>query len=103
VIIAWALQEAPPPAGGGLGGIAPTLLFLVVLVVLFYFMLIWPQRRRQRQHRELLESLKRGDQVVTSGGIIGTVKRIDKDEVIIEVEEGLSLRILKGSIVERRG
>jgi preprotein translocase subunit YajC len=102
VIVAWAMQEATPAAGGGLGGIVPTVIFLLVFIAIFYFMLIWPQRRRQRQHRELLDNLKRGDQVVTSGGVVGTVKRIDKDEIVIEVEEGMSLKVLKGAIVERR-
>ncbi|MCR4404819.1 MAG: preprotein translocase subunit YajC [Candidatus Acetothermia bacterium] len=102
MIVAWAIQEAEPAAGGGLSGLIPTILFLLVFIALFYFMLIWPQRRRQKQHRELLENLKRGDQVVTSGGIVGTVKRVDKDEIILEVEEGMSLKVLKGAIVERR-
>lgn len=102
MIVAWAVQEAAPAAGGGLSGLVSFLIPVLIFIAIFYFMLIWPQRRRQKQHRELLENLKRGDQVVTTGGIVGTVKRVDKDEIVLEVEEGMSLKVLKGSIMERR-
>jgi preprotein translocase subunit YajC len=73
---------------------------LVVFFAVFYFLLIRPQRRREREHRALLSSLKRGDRVVTAGGIIGTIEDIDENEVVLAVEEG-KLRIAKSSIVEK--
>lgn len=73
---------------------------LVVFFAVFYFLLIRPQRRREREHRALLSSLKRGDRVMTAGGIIGTIEDIDENEVILEVEDG-KLRIAKSSIVEK--
>jgi preprotein translocase subunit YajC len=73
---------------------------LVVFFAVFYFLLIRPQRRREREHRALLSSLKRGDRVVTAGGIIGTIEDIDQNEVVLAVEEG-KLRIAKSSIVEK--
>lgn len=73
---------------------------LVVFFAVFYFLLIRPQRRREREHRTLLSSLKRGDRVMTAGGIIGTIEDIDENEVILVVEEG-KLRIAKTSIVEK--
>ncbi len=73
---------------------------LVVFVGVFYFLLIRPQRRRQREHMTLLSSLKRGDRVLTAGGIIGTIEDIDENEVILAVEAG-KLRVAKTSIVEK--
>jgi preprotein translocase subunit YajC len=73
---------------------------LVVFFAVFYFLLIRPQRRRQKEHMSLIASLKRGDRVITAGGIIGTVEDIDENEVILTVEEG-KLRIAKSSIVEK--
>lgn len=89
--------------GGGYGGIVTTVLFLAVFIGIFYFLLIRPQRRRQQQHRELVDSLKRGDEVVTSGGICGKVKKVNKDSnyLMLEVEDGVTLRVLKDSIMER--
>jgi len=73
---------------------------LVVFFAVFYFLLIRPQRRREREHRALLSSLKRGDRVMTAGGIIGTIEDIDENEVILTVEDG-KLRVTKSSIVEK--
>jgi len=73
---------------------------LVVFFAVFYFLLIRPQRRRQREHLALLSSLKRGDRVMTAGGIIGTIEDIDENEVVLAVEEG-KLRVSKSSIVEK--
>lgn len=73
---------------------------LVVFFAVFYFLLIRPQRRRQREHLALLSSLKRGDRVMTAGGVIGTIEDIDENEVVLAVEEG-KLRVSKTSIVEK--
>lgn len=73
---------------------------LVVFFAVFYFLLIRPQRRRQREHLALLSSLKRGDRVITAGGIIGTIEDINENEVVLAVEEG-KLRVSKTSIVEK--
>ncbi|MBC7318020.1 preprotein translocase subunit YajC [Candidatus Bipolaricaulota bacterium] len=73
---------------------------LVIFFAVFYFLLIRPQRRRQREHAALLSSLKRGDRVVTIGGIIGTIEDIDENEIVLVVEDG-KLRITKSSIAEK--
>lgn len=86
----------------GFSGLIMPLLFLLIFVAIFYFMLIRPQRKRQRQHQDLISNLKRGDEVITAGGICGKVKKIDKDRIWLEVsEEGVTLKVLKDSIVER--
>jgi len=73
---------------------------LVAFAAIFYFLLIRPQRRRQKEHRNLLGSLKRGDRVVTAGGILGTIEEIAEDSIILTVEDG-KLRLSKGSIVDK--
>jgi preprotein translocase subunit YajC len=84
---------------------AQSLISLVILIVvfgaIFYFLIIRPQRRREREHKKLLQSLKRGDRVVTAGGIYGTIDKIDDDTVILSLEEGAKVRIAKSSIVEK--
>lgn len=76
-------------------------ILLVVFAAIFYFLLIRPQRRREREHRQLIQSLKRGDRVVTAGGIYGTIDKIDDDTVILSLEEGAKVRVAKSSIVEK--
>lgn len=78
-----------------------TLVFLVLMFGVFYMLLIRPERRRRREHRELIQDLKRGDKVVTIGGICGTIKKVDKDRIWLEVEDGMALKIVKDSIAER--
>lgn len=73
---------------------------LVAFAAIFYFLLIRPQRRRTKEHRDLLGSLKRGDRVVTAGGILGTIEEITEDSIILIVEDG-KLRLSKGSIVDK--
>jgi len=78
-----------------------TLIFLVLLVGIFYFMLIRPQKRRVEQHKNLVESISDGDEVVTIGGIYGTVVRIDDDEIELEVSPGTRMRFVKSAVARR--
>jgi preprotein translocase subunit YajC len=80
-------------AGGSDGGFA-TLLPLVLIFVVFYFLLIRPQQKRAKQHREMLSAVRRGDKVVTGGGIKGTVtKVVNDDELAVEIAEGIKIRV----------
>lgn len=71
---------------------------LVIFVVIFYFFIIRPQKKRQKKHDDLIGSLGRGDRVITAGGFIGIVREIKDDSFILEIAEGVKVRILKGSI-----
>lgn len=88
------------------GGSLLSLLFpLVLLGGVFYFLLLRPNRTRQRQQQSLLESLKVGDEVMTAGGIFGTLKAIDEedDTVTVEIAPGTEVRMLRRGIAQRLG
>jgi preprotein translocase subunit YajC len=72
---------------------------LVLIFVVFYFLLIRPQQRKAREHRTTLDALRRGDRVVTGGGIIGTVVRVDSpEEVVVDIADGVRVRIVRSTI-----
>jgi len=85
--------------GGGDGGPLGALLPIVLIFVVFYFLLIRPQQKKVKQHRDMLSMVKRGDRVLTGGGIIGTVTRVkDNDELVIEIAEGVKITVLRGTL-----
>ncbi len=77
------------------------LTLLGVLFFIFYFVLIRPQQKRVKQHSEMMKSLQKGNKVITSGGIIGTIIKFEGDDVIVvEIAQGVRVRIAKTSISE---
>jgi preprotein translocase subunit YajC len=97
-------QTAAAPAGAGgpveiLMSIAPFLLIFVVM----YFLIIRPQRSQMKRREEMLKTVRRGDQVVTGGGVIGKVtKVIDEKEVEVEIADGIKVRVLRAMISDVR-
>ncbi len=76
--------------GGGGGDIITSLLPLVLIFVVFYFLLIRPQQKRSKEHRNMVTNLRRGDRVVTGGGVVGQVTKVINDnEVQVEIAEGV--------------
>ena len=72
---------------------------LILIFVVFYFLLIRPQQRKAKDHKTMLDALRRGDRVVTGGGIIGTVSRVDSaEEVTVDIAEGVRVRVLRSTI-----
>lgn len=72
---------------------------LILIFVVFYFLLIRPQQRKAKDHKTMLDALRRGDRVVTGGGIIGTVARVDsQEEVVVDIAEGVRVRVLRSTI-----
>ena len=72
---------------------------LILIFVVFYFLLIRPQQRKAKDQRAMLDALRRGDRVVTGGGIIGTVARVDNaEEVTVDIAEGVRVRVLRSTI-----
>jgi preprotein translocase subunit YajC len=72
---------------------------LILIFVVFYFLLIRPQQRKAKDHKTMLDALRRGDRVVTGGGIIGTVARVDSpEEVTVDIADGVRVRVLRSTI-----
>lgn len=97
IIFPEAYAQAAPGAAQGLDfmSFAP----LVVLFAALYFIVIRPQTKKAKKHREMLNALRRGDQVVTSGGVIGTITKIENDnEVIVEIAANVNVRIVRSMI-----
>ena len=88
--------------GAGLSGMAPLIIFLVLIFGLMYFTMIRPQRKKQKEHQELMTELHRGDRIITAGGIYGTIESISEENVVIKVESGTTIRILRSSIINKR-
>ena len=99
---AFAQTAGAAPGGDRTQDLLLQLAPLVALFVLFYFLLIRPQQRRMKQHREMIGSVKRGDGVVLSSGIIGKVVRVEEAEVQVEIAPNTNVRVVKGMISEVR-
>ena len=83
--------------GSGIGQFIP----LILIFVIFYFFLIRPQQKKVKEHKAMVESLKRGDKVVTSGGITGTVERlIDNDKVEVEIADNVTVEVVRGTGIQ---
>jgi preprotein translocase subunit YajC len=89
-------------AGGGQGGFDIVALPpLILIFVVFYFLLIRPQQKRMKEHRNMVQALRRGDRVVTAGGLIGSVTKVVNDnELQVEVAEGVRVRVVRNTIQE---
>ena len=81
----------------GIGQFIP----LILIFVIFYFFLIRPQQKKVKQHKAMVETLKRGDKVVTSGGIVGTVERvIDNEKVEVKISENVNVEIIRSTGIQ---
>ncbi|GHS96345.1 hypothetical protein FACS189421_01270 [Bacteroidia bacterium] len=93
------LQAAAPGASGGfLGGGGSGLLMIVVLFAIMYFFMIRPQQKRQKDIEKQRAALKTGDKVITSGGLHGKLKEINDTDYVVEIAEGVKVKIDKASV-----
>jgi preprotein translocase subunit YajC len=92
---AWA-QAAPAAAGGTdmLMSIAP----MVLIFIVFWFLLIRPQQKKAKEHRAMVQALKRGDRVVTNGGIYGQVTHVADDHLMVEIADGVKIKLDRGAV-----
>lgn len=88
------------PGGGALGliGILPW----IAIFVIFYFLLIRPQQRRMKQHQQMVAAVKKNDTVVTAGGIVGKVTKVEDNEVEVEIASGVKVKVVKATLSEVR-
>jgi len=91
---AWAEAAPAAPQQPGLLGFVP----LVVIFVLFYFLLIRPQMKRAKEHRKMVETLAKNDEVVTGGGLLGKVVDVGESFLTVEIAEGVRVKVQKNSV-----
>jgi preprotein translocase subunit YajC len=100
----WVYAMGTGPGGAGAGGAAPgggmmgALFPLLLMFLVFYILLIRPQQKRTKEHREFLNSLKKGDEVITSGGIYGKVTGITENVVTLEVADKVRIKVQRGNV-----
>jgi preprotein translocase subunit YajC len=95
------LQAAPAPGTGGLLQFAP----MIFIFVIFYFLLIAPMRKKQKKTQEMLAKLKKGDEVVTSGGLFGRLAALDEERgfVVLEISTNVKVKVLRSAIAGLSG
>ena len=97
------ISPAYAQAAGGAGGLTSLLPFLLIFVV-FYFFLIRPQQKRAKEHREMVNNVKRGDKIVTSGGVLGTVSKSveGQESVEVEIAKDVKVSVMRTMIADLR-
>src|ERR1700693_1934993 len=96
-----------PAYAQGVGGVSPDLIYhllpFVLIFVIMYFLILRPQQKRAKLHQEMVKSLRHGDTVITSGGLVGKVtKVVDEDQVEIEIADGVRVRQVKSMLADVR-
>ncbi len=94
------ISDAWAQAGGDAGGGLFSLLPLVVIFILFYFLLIRPQQKRSKQHKEMVTALKKGEEIVTNGGLLGKVTDLDDNFITLEIASGLNAKVQRQSVAQ---
>jgi preprotein translocase subunit YajC len=105
-MLEWAYAQtsgAAPSGGGGIFGQINMLIPFIAMFAIFYFLLIRPQQKKQRDLRQMVQNLKRGDRVVTNGGLYGTIVKIRNDIIHLEIADQVRIRINKSSIADLVG
>jgi preprotein translocase subunit YajC len=97
------LAYAANGAGGDATGIFMSLAPLILIFVVFYFLLIMPQQKKAKQHRQMLEGIVKGDEVITNGGIHGRVVGISEQVLTLEVAEKVKIKVSRDFIAQKKG
>jgi preprotein translocase subunit YajC len=95
--IAYAMGQGGAAAGqgaGGFGGLIP----IILMFVIFYFLLIRPQQKRNKEHKEMITNLKKGDRVVTSGGIYGRITGLDEATITMEIADKVRVKVVRSNV-----
>lgn len=73
---------------------------LILIFLIFYFLLIRPQQKKQKEHKVLLDSIQRGDEILSSGGILGKVLKVDNDKLTVEISKGVHVTIIRSTVAD---
>ena len=100
--VAWAQGAGGGSSGSGAGGLLSLVPFVLIFVI-FYFLVIRPQQKRQKELKTLLDALKKGDKIVTTSGIWGTVTNLGKDTVTLQIADNVKIKMQRENIARLRG
>jgi len=101
--VAYAMGAPAGGAGGQQPGMLAQMLPLIIIVAIFYFLLLRPQQKKAKEHRAMLDNLKKGDRVVTNGGLYGEVYALTPDTVTLVVAENVKVKIVRSYIAAMAG
>jgi preprotein translocase subunit YajC len=93
-------QAAPAAAGGDMQSSIMSLLPLVLMFVVLYFIMIRPQMKRQKEHKSMVEALAKGDEVATSGGLLGRVTKLGDNYLGVEIAPGIEVQVQRSAVVQ---
>nr|WP_295081741.1 preprotein translocase subunit YajC [uncultured Roseateles sp.] len=99
MFISNAFAQAAPAAGGAESSLL-SMLPLVLMFVVLYFVMIRPQMKRQKEHKAMIEAIVKGDEVVTSGGLLGKVSKVGESFLSLEVSSGVELQVQRSAVVQ---
>ncbi|MGA7975479.1 MAG: preprotein translocase subunit YajC [Pseudolabrys sp.] len=103
MFITPAFAQGGSPFGGGEGGMLMSLLPFALIFVIMYFLILRPQQKRVKSHQDMVKNVRRGDTVVTNGGLVGKVtKVIDDDQIEIEIASDVRIRQMRGMLTDVR-
>jgi len=88
------LQQAP----GGMESIFSSIVPFILIIVIFYFLILRPQQKRQKERGKLLESIKKGDKVITAGGVHGTIEGIEDKTLLLKIAENVKIKVERSSV-----
>ena len=88
--------DAAAQGGGGFSSI----IMMVVIFAIFYFIMIRPQQQKMKEHKKMLEAIKKGDEIVTGGGIYGIVEGVNPDSLTVKIAEGVKVKMTRGSVAD---
>jgi preprotein translocase subunit YajC len=92
------VQAAPAGQAGGTASVLMGIVPWLLIFVIFYFLMIRPQQQRVKQHQSAISAVKKGDEIVTGGGIRGKVTKVADDEAEVEIAQGVKIRVIKSTI-----
>ena len=100
MLISNAFAQTAPAAAGGAESSLMSLLPLVLMFVVLYFIMIRPQMKRQKEHKSMVDALAKGDEVITTGGLIGRISKLGESYMHIEISGGVEVQVQRSAVVQ---
>jgi preprotein translocase subunit YajC len=96
--IAYAMSQTGDVGGGGQAGGFGSLVPLILMFAIFYFLLIRPQQKRSKEHRAMIDNLKKGDRIITSGGLYGRITAVNENTLTVEIADKVRVKVVRSNV-----